>query len=733
MAEEPIVFLDADSAQGGTPVGFRVAVTEPLPVPVSVSWRALALSGGAFAQQVATGRVTIDAGLSETLIDLPDLTDKVVALELFDPAGAVPGRASALRAWSDPADPTVFYVSDPVVRGDAAEAVFDIVLSRPVESGVLLGYITEDGTAVAGAQYVETEGEIWIAPGQQTVQIRVPLIEAASGRFSLLVTPPPGSGLEAGKTVGLAQLRLGSDTPVVRVSDARTGEGQVLVFELSLSAPAEAEIVVGYRLDAGTAGLDDLAPGAPVTGTIRFAAGQTRAYLELSTRGDSAGEGDEALVLILTGAEGASVSETAGLGVLLDPQAGQSPRVLVRPVEAAEPESGQMTTRIPVDLSRPAERDLTFLVSAGGGTATPGQDYVLKDSVLHFSPGQIHGAVAVDVLADALAEGVETVDLILTPTAGTPAGLGESRMTVRLGDPAGPIVGTNADDVLAGGAGGDRLRGLAGDDLLQGNAGDDVLDGGEGNDTAVLSGAMDEYTVTLSPEGMEIAHRAGLDGTDSLIGIERLSFAEEGTLDLTLFDGPAGLSEAEFSALVELYIAYFNRAPDALGLFYWGTRLGEGMTLPEIADSFFVQPETRAAYPDPEDTETFVSTVYRNVLGRAPDADGFAYWKDQLETNPFITPPIFILAIIGGAKAVTGSPADVAYLGLKTELGSYFSVHKGLSSVADAKDVMQLFDGSGESGALAKAAIDDIYLDALDPDDGAFVFQLVGVLDDPFA
>ncbi|MBM1315673.1 hypothetical protein JQT66_16240 [Sulfitobacter mediterraneus] len=65
-------------------------------------------------------------------------------------------------------------------------------------------------------------------------------------------------------------------------------------------------------------------------------------------------------------------------------------------------------------------------------------------------------------------------------------------------------------------------------------------------------------------------------------------------MDLDIFSGPAGLFAAEFGAIFELYIAYFNRAPDALGLLYWGTRYAEGHPLSEMANDFFNQDETKS-------------------------------------------------------------------------------------------------------------------------------------------
>lgn len=295
------------------------------------------------------------------------------------------------------------------------------------------------------------------------------------------------------------------------------------------------------------------------------------------------------------------------------------------------------------------------------------------------------------------------------------------------------------------------ISGTSGADTLLSTAGNDVIVGNDGFDSAGYSGTWDSYTLTLTPSSMTLLdRRPDGDGIDSLFSIERLEFgtagAGQGTtaLDIMLFTGPTSLDQGEFEAITELYIAYFNRAPDALGLFYWGTEFAKGFSLEQIATSFFAQPETRTTYAHVLgaqgqllNTEGFVDAVYRNVLGRDPDPDGFAYWVDQLDTNPFITPPIFILSVIGGAK-FPSSPTpqtriDQEYLANKVDIGAYFAAIKGLSDTQDAKEVMALFDGSSETVQTARDAIDAHYTEALDPEEGAFIFQLVGVLDDPFA
>ncbi|NNE51814.1 MAG: DUF4214 domain-containing protein [Sulfitobacter sp.] len=293
------------------------------------------------------------------------------------------------------------------------------------------------------------------------------------------------------------------------------------------------------------------------------------------------------------------------------------------------------------------------------------------------------------------------------------------------------------------------VEGGAGNDLLSGTAGNDLILGGTGIDTFQIEGDQRSHTLTLTPTSISLQNRA--EGTlETLLGVERLDFDREIPLfggqpmRLDLFDGPTSLTAQEFSDITELYIAYFNRAPDALGLYFWGGEYARGLTLERMAESFFLQPETQGTYAnvlngdgDVEDTGAFVTAVYSNVLGRGPDAAGFEYWVNQLDNNPLITPPNFILSIIGGAKfpaePTPQTLLDQQYLATKADIGAYFAVIRGMSEVEDAKAVMSLFDGSAASTDAAIDTADTLYREALDPVNGDFLFPLVGVLDDPFA
>jgi hypothetical protein len=308
--------------------------------------------------------------------------------------------------------------------------------------------------------------------------------------------------------------------------------------------------------------------------------------------------------------------------------------------------------------------------------------------------------------------------------------------------------GTDGDDAVAGGRGNDLLKSGKGDDRLTGDRGDDALDGGDGIDTAAYSGAQQSYTVTLSAAGTRVTdRRADGDGSDLLTNIEFLDFGstiplfDGNALDLRAFGGPTSLSAEAMEAVIELYIAYFNRAPDAVGLFFWGTAYANGTSFEEMARLFIDQPETRAAYPEGTSNLAFAETVYNNVLGRLPDAAGLKFWVGLLDQGA-VQRDAFILEVLKGARApapegadpafVSQQAADQQYLASKTDIGAYFAVHKGMSDLDEASAAMALFDGTAAGAADAVAAIRAYHADALDPETGDFLMPLIGVLEDPF-
>ncbi len=82
-------------------------------------------------------------------------------------------------------------------------------------------------------------------------------------------------------------------------------------------------------------------------------------------------------------------------------------------------------------------------------------------------------------------------------------------------------------------------------------------------------------------------------------------------------------------AVVRLYGSVFSRLPDNEGFDYW---VVDGRTTFQMARFFVTSDEFVARYGSLSD-EAFIIEIYQNVLGRAPDADGLAYWRGRLQTD----------------------------------------------------------------------------------------------------
>lgn len=178
-------------------------------------------------------------------------------------------------------------------------------------------------------------------------------------------------------------------------------------------------------------------------------------------------------------------------------------------------------------------------------------------------------------------------------------------------------MGTKFADILTGGEGGD---------IFLGDGGNDAIMGGGGLDISKYNGARSTYAIIATAGGRTITDtRADGDGTDTLSSIERLQFTDGMLAFDTLRTDSAGKAYL-------LYRAAFDRAPDAQAL-------GNGIRdLDRSHDNAFTQassftgsPEFTATYGSSTANAAFVNLLYRNVLDRAPDAEGQAYWLSQLE------------------------------------------------------------------------------------------------------
>jgi Ca2+-binding RTX toxin-like protein len=159
-----------------------------------------------------------------------------------------------------------------------------------------------------------------------------------------------------------------------------------------------------------------------------------------------------------------------------------------------------------------------------------------------------------------------------------------------------------------------------------------------------------------------------------------------------------------------LYIGYFGRAPDPIGLQLWQAQLEEfladdddgvaGRSLAEIATAFSEQTESQNEYAYFEkaydeidgnetqaDAEAFINDVYLNLFGRPADPAGLEGWTANLMSGNFTVGEI-ILKIIEGS-----GPNDKLRIENKIEASIYFhdvAVAAGIGRYAEMEGLKEL-------------------------------------------
>lgn len=95
------------------------------------------------------------------------------------------------------------------------------------------------------------------------------------------------------------------------------------------------------------------------------------------------------------------------------------------------------------------------------------------------------------------------------------------------------------------------------------------------------------------------------------------------------------------ASVARLYQATLNRRPDEGGLISWTAEMAAGRSLYDITPGFIGSAEFTARFGNPGNGG-FVDLLYANVLGRAADAGGRAFWLTQLDGGAMDRPAVVL-------------------------------------------------------------------------------------------
>ena len=216
--------------------------------------------------------------------------------------------------------------------------------------------------------------------------------------------------------------------------------------------------------------------------------------------------------------------------------------------------------------------------------------------------------------------------------------------------------------LVSGDSSADTLLGSGYNERFTPVGGNDYVDGSDGADVVVEAGKLSQYTVTRAGNQISVQDSVlGRDGVDLLFNIEKIQFSDF-SINTTMKAEAAKLPAATVNSLVELYVAYFARTPEASGLSYWIDKAAAGESLTDISKEFYnagVQYSSLTGYSANMANTDFIKVVYANVLGRtgstAPNVDELSYWDNRIKTG-LTTKEGLIQKMLSDAHAFANDP-----------------------------------------------------------------------------
>lgn len=154
--------------------------------------------------------------------------------------------------------------------------------------------------------------------------------------------------------------------------------------------------------------------------------------------------------------------------------------------------------------------------------------------------------------------------------------------------------------------------------------------------TVKFDGMRNDYGAFLTQNSALVSQKADASSAYTVTNIKHLQFNDV-SVNLGIQSNAAAISPGQLKTIVDLYVAFFNRIPDADGLDYWISAFRGGETINKIADSFYAAGVANSQYTGYLNTSTnsdFVKTVYKNALQRSTfDQEGLNYWTNGLNTG----------------------------------------------------------------------------------------------------
>ena len=416
---EDAVFLAIDDVEvtegdGAMEAVFTVRLSSSLGGTVQVDYATVPGTAAEIADFVArSGSLVFASGELERTITVPIVDDaraelaETFTVEIVSVSGVPVARATGVGTILDDDPATVSVADTSLIEGNDGSrlAVFEVTHTNDTGQVVTVDFVTEDGSAVAGSDYLARTGTVVFEPGSSRQEVAVEVLADLDSEpdetFGLrLVTP---ANVDLLDDLGLATIVDDDGGVAISISDSvifEGDEGEVTAgaFTISIPFPVIHEVGVDYATvdDSALAGTDYLA----AAGSVTLAPGETSVQITVDVLGNDTQNPSRGFFVDLSAPRPHNVSlgDGQGRGSILDDE--PTPRVSIGDQTVTEGDSGTVAAVFDVTLDGPSYQTVSVGFETWSGDAQPSEDFVGRSGTLSFLAGETAATVTVQVLGD---------------------------------------------------------------------------------------------------------------------------------------------------------------------------------------------------------------------------------------------------------------------------------------------------------------------------------------------
>jgi uncharacterized repeat protein (TIGR03806 family) len=407
-APPPVVISIGNSASvaeaaAGSTLNFPVSLSSASAANIDIQYQTVAgtaLSGADFVPQNSS--ITILAGatsgniLVSVVDDTVDEANESLSVQLISVSSGLIGTPTGTGTILDNDDSPSLSIGDASINeGNSGSSVLSFPVSLSSASGldVTASYQSNDGSAIAGEDYVAASGQVVISAGSTSATISITVsgdtVYEADETFDVSLTAPANASLLDGSATGTI---VNDDAlPTLSVGNAQVTEGDSGLTSISFSVALSGVSSLDVTFDFATANGSAIEPDdyVAVSGNRTIPAGSTTTTVTVDVVGDTAEEGNEDFLLNIANPSGATLANGSGTGTIIDDDSGLVSGLDARPsnLTCIAPDRPIVNTSISTQNAFPSLPRLSQPVGLMQAPGDSSQWYVIEQAgrVLRFA------------------------------------------------------------------------------------------------------------------------------------------------------------------------------------------------------------------------------------------------------------------------------------------------------------------------------------------------------------